>query len=150
MKNWAFSFGKYFLTGIIAFFSPIFYAFLLVVILVIVDTITGIMKAGKSNVTNIESYKMFRFIPKLTFYLLLVIVSHSVNLYVDNQIPFVKLAIIGISWIEIKSIDENFREMFGFSFIDKVLEGIRSLNDIQKRQDEKNRKNKSTKAKMLG
>lgn len=134
MKNWAFSFSKYFLTGIIAFFSPIYYAFLLVIILVIVDTITGIMKAGKSDVEKVESSKMFRFIPKLTFYLLLVIVSHSANLYVDNQIPFVKLAIIGISWIEIKSIDENFREMFGFSFIDKVLEGIKGFNDIKKRK----------------
>ena len=134
MKNWAFSFSKYFLTGVIAFFSPIYYAFLLVIILVIVDTITGIMKAGKSDVEKVESSKMFRFIPKLTFYLLLVIVSHSANLYVDNQIPFVKLAIIGISWIEIKSIDENFREMFGFSFIDKVLEGVKGFNDIKKRK----------------
>jgi phage-related holin len=134
MKNWAFSFVKYFLTAIIAFFSPIYYAFLLVIIFVIVDTITGIMKAGKSDIEKVESSKMFRFIPKLTFYLLLVIVSHSANLYVDNQIPFVKLAIIGISWIETKSIDENFREMFGFSFIDKVLEGVRGFNDIKKRK----------------
>jgi len=138
MKNWAISFGKYFITGLVAFFSPIYYAFLLVIILVIVDTITGVMKAGKSKVENIESSKMFRFIPKLIFYLLLVIVSHSANLYIDNQIPFVKLAIIGISWIEVKSIDENFRDMFGFSFIDNVLEGMRSFNDIKKRKDEIN------------
>jgi len=138
MKNWAISFGKYFITGLVAFFSPIYYAFLLVIILVIVDTITGVMKAGKSKVENIESSKMFRFIPKLIFYLLLVIVSHSANLYIDNQIPFVKLAIIRISWIEVKSIDENFRDMFGFSFIDNVLEGMRSFNDIKKRKDEIN------------
>jgi len=138
MKNWAISFSKYFITGLVAFFSPIYYAFLLVIILVIVDTITGVMKAGKSKVENIESSKMFRFVPKLIFYLLLVIVSHSANLYVDNQIPFVKLAIIGIAWIEVKSIDENFRDMFGFSFIDKVLEGMKSLNDIKKRKNEIN------------
>jgi hypothetical protein len=93
------------------------------------------MKAGKSDVLKIESSKMFRFIPKLIFYLLLVIVSHSASLYVDNQIPFVKLAIIGVSWIEIKSIDENFREMFGFSFIDKVLEGVKGFNNIKKRKE---------------
>lgn len=130
------SFFKYIAVGVTAFLSPLYYAFLLVIILVIVDTITGVMKAGKSNVENIESSKLFRFIPKLIFYLLLLIVAQSANLYIDNQIPFVKLGIIGISWIEVKSIDENFRDMFGFSFIDKVLEGMRSFNDIKKRKDE--------------
>ena len=135
MEKYVFSCLKFFIVSITAFFAPIYYAFLFVIILVIVDTITGVMKAGKSDVLKIESSKMFRFIPKLIFYLLLVIVSHSASLYVDNQIPFVKLAIIGVSWIEIKSIDENFREMFGFSFIDKVLEGVKGFNNIKKRKE---------------
>lgn len=123
--------GAYFSAGIAAFFLPITWAFVVVSILVGVDTITGIMKAGKDSVSNIKSKKVFALIPKLTMYFLLVIVAHSCS-YIDDQIPFVKLALGGICLIEIKSIDENFNELFGFSFLDKVFEMIRNLGKYKR------------------
>ena len=129
------SFFKYFGIALIGFLAPLKFAFLFTIIIVTVDTITGIMKAGKEDVKNIQSRKMFALVPKLIFYLLLVVVAHSVAL-LEPQIPFVKLALIGIGWIEIKSIDENFNSLFGYSFLDKVLEGIKSINQIQRHKDD--------------
>lgn len=127
---------KYCMFAVFTFFAPVHYAFIFVIVLVIADTITGIMKAGKDNVKNIRSKKGFSFIPKTIFYFILVIVAHFCQLWLDPQIPFVKFALIGIGWIEIKSIDENFEELFGFSFINKVMEGAKSINRIKRHKDE--------------
>jgi phage-related holin len=136
MKNQFLLFSKYFIVGLIGFFSPILYAFILTTILVTADTVTGVMKAGKKSIKDISSKKMFAVCPKLSFYFVLIISAHSVQLYVEPQIPFTKLALIGISWIEIKSIDENFNSIFGFSFMDKILEGMKSINKIKRHNDE--------------
>lgn len=123
----------YILNLVVIWFAPIKGALVFAIILVAVDTITGIMKAGKKNVKDIQSNKMFSIVPKTLFYAFLIIVCQALNNYVDNQIPWVKLSLIGISFIEIKSIDENFNDIFGFSFIDKVILGFKSLTKIQKR-----------------
>ena len=123
----------YLVNLVVIWMTPIKGALIFVLLLVMVDTITGIMKAGKSNVDKIQSKKAFKLVPKVFFYLLLVIVAQAVNNYVDGQIPWVKLALVGIGWIEIKSIDENFKEMFGFSFINKALEGFKKLTNIERK-----------------
>ena len=115
-----------------AFFAPIYFSLMFVVILVVVDTITGVMKAGKKDVKNISSKKLFAFVPKLIIYLLFVIVANFGNSVIDKSIPFVKLAVMGISWIEVKSIDENFRDIFGFSFIDKILDSVKIISNFRK------------------
>lgn len=134
VKSTFLSFLKYFGVALFAFFSPIFYAFVLVSILVITDTITGIMRAGRKDVERISSKKMFAIVPKLIFYFLLVIVAHGIAL-VEPQLPFVKFALIGISFIEIKSIDENFRGLFGFSFLDKTFQAIKQVNQIKRHKE---------------
>jgi phage-related holin len=126
---------KYIGIALFSFLSPIFYAFIFTIILVGVDTITGIMKAGKDDIKNVKSKKGFSFVPKLIFYFLLVLVAHACALWVDPQIPFVKLVLFGIGWIEIKSIDENFEELFGFSFINKALAGMKAVNQIKRHKD---------------
>ena len=134
MKTTLISILKYFGVALISFFSPIKYAFLLITILVITDTITGIMRAGRKDVEKVTSRKAFAIVPKLIFYFLLVIVGHGLEV-VEPQLPFVKFALIGIGWIEVKSIDENFRGLFGFSFIDKTLHGIKQVNQIKRHKD---------------
>lgn len=136
MKHSLFLYLKYWFVLVIAFFAPLEQEFWFVIILVIVDTITGVMKAGKEDIKNIFSTKIFRCIPKLIFYQLLVIVAYACEKYVEPTIPFTKLSLIGISFIEIKSIDENFNELFGFSFLNKVFEGVKSVNNIKRRSDE--------------
>jgi len=127
---------KYFGFTLISFFAPVTYAFIFIGVLVAIDTITGIMKAGKDDVRNITSKKGFSLVPKLIFYFLLVIVAHCCAVWVDPQVPFVKLVLIGIGWIEIKSIDENYKILAGHSFIDKVMEGMKSINQIKRHKDD--------------
>jgi phage-related holin len=135
MKTTLTTFFKYFSLALFSFFAPIFYAFMLVSILVVTDTITGIMRAGRKDIEKISSKKMFAIIPKLIFYFLLVICAHGLS-FVENELPFVKFALIGISFIEIKSIDENFRGLFGFSFLDKTFNAIKQINQIKRHKDE--------------
>jgi len=123
-------------TAVIAFFTPIVYAFIFTAILVSVDTISGVMKAGKDDIKNIKSKKAFAIVPKLIFYFLLVICAHACTLVFEQHLPFVQLTLIGIGWIEIKSIDENFSAIFGYSFIDKIMEGIKGVNQIKRHRDE--------------
>lgn len=124
----------YTLSLVSIWFAPIKGALIFTLILVITDTITGIMKAGKvGGVESIQSNKAFKIIPKIIFYSLAIIICQSMNNYVDHDVPWVKLALVGIGWIEIKSIDENFKALFGHSFIDKILEGLKSFNKIEKR-----------------
>jgi phage-related holin len=121
----------YFITGISAFFLPIHWAFWVVIAFVAVDTITGVMAAGKDSVKDIKSRKLFGLVPKTIFYFLLVIVAHSAS-YIDNQIPFVKLAMFGIGFIEVKSIDENFEKLYGFSFVNKILDALKHLKKVNR------------------
>jgi phage-related holin len=136
MQTTGLLFIKYFTVAIFGFFAPIHYAFIFTIILVAVDTITGIMKAGKEDISKISSKKAFPLVPKLIFYFSLVIVAHCCNSWIDKDIPFVKLALIGIGWIEVKSIDENFKTLFGFSFINKCLEGVKAVNQIKRHKEE--------------
>lgn len=138
MKSLILSFTKYFIVGLTAWFSPIYYDIVFVCILVGADTITGVMKAGKEDVKNIWSRKMFGFVPKLIFYFVLIISAQACLLYVEPKIPFTKLALIGIAFIEVKSIDENFEELFGYSFLNKVLDGVKSINQIKRHKDDAN------------
>ena len=62
--------------------------------------------------------------------LLFIAIAHG------SAFPFTKLVLIGICWIEIKSIDENFNILFGYSFMNKVLEGLKSINQIKRHKDE--------------
>ena len=123
----------YFATALVSFLAPIEGALWFVVLLVFADTITGVMKAGRSKIDNISSKKAFNLVPKLIFYFVLIIIAHCLNRTIDNQIPFVKLALVGISWIEIKSIDENFKVLFGFSFLDKCLEAGKKLTKFERK-----------------
>jgi phage-related holin len=124
----------YILNLVIIWLSPIKGALLFALMLVVADTVTGIMKAGKAGgVKSIQSNKAFKLIPKLIFYSIAIIVCQGLNNYVDADIPWVKLALIGIGWIELKSIDENFHELFGYSFLDKILEALKNFKKIEKR-----------------
>jgi len=128
-------FCLYFSTGLLAFFSPIVWALWVVIGLVILDTAFGIMKAGKEDVKSINSRKMFPIVTKSIAYILLICLAQLAS-FIEPQIPFVKLALFGVAFIEIKSIDENFREIFGFSFIDKILQAFKIVKNIKRKDNE--------------
>ena len=128
IKTLSIKFGLYFSTALTAFFLPITWAVTSVVAIVLIDTITGVMSAGKDNIKNISSRKLSNVISKLIYYLFAVILCRIAVMFIDDTVPFVKLCLIAVFIIEIKSIDENFYKTFKFSFVDKMLTALKRFN----------------------
>jgi phage-related holin len=122
---------------LVAFLTPLSFALWFTVGLVLVDTITGVMKAGQKDVSNISSKVGFnKTLPKLIVYFLLIVLSGLLNIgcaYFKQPQIFVNLTLLGIAWIEIRSVDENFKTMFGFSFIEKVLEALKFIKEYKRK-----------------
>lgn len=127
MKSITFKLLSYTSASLAAFFLPITWALTSIVAVVIIDTITGVMKAGKSDIDKVHSRKLSAVVTKLIFYFSGVILGRISELYIDDQIPFVKLVLVAVMLIEVKSIDENFREIYGYSFVDKVLKAFKKI-----------------------
>ena len=128
MKTFFAKFLLYFSTSLTAFFLPITWAIVSVVVVVLIDTITGVMSAGRKDVKNISSRKLSNVVSKLIYYLSALILCQIASLYIDDSIPFVKLCLVAVMIIECKSIDENFNKTFGFSFVDKMLTAFKKFN----------------------
>lgn len=122
-------------------FIPIKGAFILMLLAVFLDTMTGVLashiayKRNGKQEDKVTSNKAFRLVPKLIFYGSLIILGQALLYYVEPDIPWVKIALIGISWIEIRSIDENFEKVFGFSFLKKIEQALMKVKNVQKRTD---------------
>tara|TARA_R110001606_G_scaffold384188_1_gene546911 strand:+ start:655 stop:1047 length:393 start_codon:yes stop_codon:yes gene_type:complete len=119
---------SYFSASLMAFFLPITWAITSVIVVVLIDTITGVMVAGKKGIKEIKSRKLSNIISKVIYYLCAIILCRIAELFIDVDVPFVKLALISVMIIEVKSIDENFKKTFGYSFIDKMLTSFKKLN----------------------
>lgn len=124
-------------TAFATFFMPILWAYWVVIVLVLADTITGVMSAGKESVKNIKSRRAFSLAPKLIVYLLLVTVGAVAEL-THKDVPFIKLVLLGVGYIEILSIDENFEKLTGFSFLKKILEAIKKVTKLTRKDYDEN------------
>lgn len=111
---------------IIAFISPLTGLFLATILLVVIDTVTGIMKAGKSDIKKVSSKAMRAgLFDKIVSYGSALLIAQLCVYFLDNEIPFPKLVFAAVMYIEIKSFDENMRDLIGFSFFDKVLDKMK-------------------------
>jgi len=128
MKTLLGNFATYFTTTLTAFFMPISWAITSVLCVVFIDTLTGIISAGKKGIKEIKSRKLGNVISKIIYYISAIILCRIAELFIDDSIPFVKMALVSVMIIEIKSIDENFRSTFKFSFIDTLLTSFKKLN----------------------
>ncbi len=101
-----------------AFFLPIIPAMIAVGLLIILDTITGVMASQKRG-EKICSKKFGRVITKMLVYQLLIIASQLVEKYLfDFGIIKVTLAFLGLT--EMLSISENFQTITGANFIQYI------------------------------
>lgn len=123
-----FKFCAYLTASLTAFFIPISWAITSVVVVVFIDTITGVMSAGQKGIKEIKSRKLSNIISKVIYYLCAIVLCRIAELFIDDSVPFVKLALVSVMIIEVKSIDENFEKTFGYSFIDKMLTSFKKLN----------------------
>jgi phage-related holin len=120
------------LVSLTGFFAPLTTAFLVAISLVILDTVSKVMVVGKTQgISAIKSKKLFQVIPKSIFYLIFIILGQLCHDFVDVEIPFSKLVLVGIIGIEAYSIDENFEELTGFSFIKRILEFTKKITQFK-------------------
>ena len=115
-----------------SFLAPLTSAFIVAISMVFLDTATKIMVVGKLHgIKAITSKKLKNIIPKGIFYFVFIIMAGICHNHVDIEIPFVKLVLVAIIGIEVYSIDENFEDLTGFSFIKKMLSFTKKLTQYK-------------------
>ena len=121
------------------FFLPVIYILLTVGTMIAVDTIFALYKCHKKNIL-ITSRGLSQMISKMVLYQSAVILFYIIEKYImhDFVIEFTNIdlfltkiiAMVLIS-IEIKSIDETFTNLYGYSMIKKGVDTIKRLKSIK-------------------
>ena len=130
---------------LIVFFAPITGMIILVALSTLIDTGFGIWKVQKLD-EKISS-KKFRFglVPKLTSYVIAVMLVYASDYFILNDltkilvsIEFLSTKVIALMLIsiEVKSMDENFEAVRGWSFLKKFTGLIIKAKDIKKQIEE--------------
>jgi hypothetical protein len=136
-----------FLQIILAFLLPIKEMILIVGLMIIFDTITGLYKSRKLKIP-ITSNKLSALISKLFLYEMCLITSFIVDKYVVGEfisifstIPFflTKIVCLFMVGVEVTSIAENYKAVSGVSVWDKFKQMTRRIKDAkQEIEDIKN------------
>jgi len=115
-----------------SFFAPLTSAFIVAISMVFLDTVTKVMVVGKVHgVKAITSKKLKAVIPKSIFYFIFIILAQICHDHIDVEIPFSKLVLVAIIGIEVYSIDENFEDLTGFSFIKKIINFTKQITQYK-------------------
>lgn len=116
--------------GVLAPVSPIIYTLTFVILC---DFFFGIYRAFKCK-EEITSRKMAQTLPKLFLYNIIIIALFLVDKYVMNTgIGLEKVAATLMILIEMKSVDESFKTIFGYSLWNKIIDTIERGKSITKK-----------------
>jgi hypothetical protein len=116
--------------GVLTPVAPIIYT---LTFIIICDFIFGIYRAYKCK-EEITSRKMAQTLPKLLLYNVIIIALFLVDKYVMNTgIGLEKVAATLMILIEMKSVDESFKIIFGYSLWNKVIDSIERGKSITKK-----------------
>lgn len=127
---------------LLVFFAPIKGIIILVALSTILDTAFGVWKASKLK-ENVNS-KTFRhgFVPKLVSYVGAIMLVYASDFFIINYLTkevvsvdylATKLIALMLISIEVKSMDESFEKVKGYSFISKIVKLILKAKDIKKK-----------------
>jgi hypothetical protein len=109
------------LVGVLAPTTPII---LSVVFLIFCDFIFGLYRSYKTG-QEITSRKMSQTLPKIFLYNLVIIALFLSNKFViETGLPLEKIAASLICLVELRSIDESWKMIYGWSIWDKVTESV--------------------------
>ena len=119
--------------GIVAFLTPLFPMALLVSTLIGTDFVFGLYRVYKTQ-EQINSRKMGHTISKMFLYNMAVLsVFMLEKIIIGTDIQFTKIAVGVIAMVELKSIDESFRILYGFSIYESLVERLkRGTNENKK------------------
>jgi peptidoglycan biosynthesis protein MviN/MurJ (putative lipid II flippase) len=126
---------------LLVFFAPIYGIIILVALSTIIDTGFGFWKAKKLKQDITSKKWRFGFVPKILSYIAAVMLTYASDFFIINEltkmiisVEFLStklIALILIS-IEVKSMDESFVKVKGWSFLEKITGMLRKAKDIKK------------------
>lgn len=133
--------GSVILNVLLAFFAPISGIVLLVALSTIIDTVFGLWKAYnlKENITSRKA--RYGLVPKIISYCAAICLIYACDFYMVNDLTKMvvsaeflttKLLALVLISIEVKSIDESFQSVKGWSFIDKITDMVIKAKNIKK------------------
>lgn len=141
-----------FLQVFAAFLLPIKPLALLVVFAILVDTITGIGKAKKLK-EKITSRKLSKFISKILLYLACLFSFYALDVFLIGEligtftsIPLLatKLVAVSLIFVELLSIDENFKAGWKFSMFGALKKMLIRAKEIKGDIDDVTEENNKT------
>lgn len=116
--------------GVLAPVAPIVYTLTFVIFC---DFIFGIYRAYKAK-EEITSRKMAQTLPKLLLYNIIIIALYLVDRYVMmTGIGLEKVACSLMLLVEMKSVDESFKIIFGYSLWQRLIDNIERGKSITKK-----------------
>jgi len=125
MKDLLIKYGLELLIFLALFFAPIGNAMWAIGTLIVFDTLTGIWAAvHKGGWKEFTSAKLKRIVPKLILYPLVIVVAQIAEIYLVNEIPWVKVSSGLLAVVEVKSIYENISVVLGFDIWNKFQDVI--------------------------
>jgi hypothetical protein len=136
------------LTPLFLFFAPIQSILLMMMVLVFADTVSGIWKSKKLGI-KITSFGLSALVSKLFVYCGAVLLVYSVDQILVNDFlktlvsvdhAATKFVALVFSFIELKSIDENYVAVKGYGFWAKAKQLIASLKVVKAEYDDVNKK----------
>jgi hypothetical protein len=142
MKTLAFKIYGSLLLPVIVFFAPIAWMVFLVGLSTIIDTGFGIWRAKHEGIEVSSKTCRKGLVPKVRSYVIMVLLLYMADYYIINEltklfisVEFVstKLASLALILIEVKSMDESFNKVKGYSFLDKLY---RTIKNIKKTKDD--------------
>lgn len=126
MKDWIVKF----LIATVALLAPVHPLLIASGVLILIDLITGVIRAFKHK-EKIKSSVLRRTVTKMLVYNVAIITGFILETYLLPEIPATKLISSIIGLVEAKSILENLNEIYGTDLFKALLTKLGSDNDIK-------------------
>lgn len=126
--------------------SPVNGVMMTMVFLIIVDFITGAYVAYKNNIP-FNSKRIGHTVSKFFIYNLVILSAFFLELNIVNEVPFLKVIAGFIAITEIKSILENYNQIYGVDPFKALLNIIKNstfkdaFEQVENKKSNKNSKN---------
>ena len=143
--NHLYAYGSILVKVLVLFFTPVQGIILLVALSTIIDTMFGLWRAKKTKIKINSKTLRHGLVPKLLSYVGLVMFIYTSDYFILNELflgilsvqyvstKIVALVLVGI---EIRSWDESFIAVRGYSFLQKMVGMVNKFKNIKKQIDE--------------
>lgn len=125
---------------LVSFYSPIAGVMLAVGLIILADTLTGLWKSKKLGIKRTSKLMRKGLLPKLLLYQLCIITFFVLDFNIINEFILIftpiqffctKILALGLAYIELLSINENWKAVKGKSITQSIKELISKAKDFK-------------------